>query len=62
MKLTIKKPGWKKEYYSNEIEQCSGDSKKTWKILKQALGRIQDKNPIEPTNLTQNKAKWRIQE
>ena len=46
----------KKEYYSNEIQQHEGNSKKTWKILNQALGRVKDKNPIEPTNITQSKA------
>ena len=46
----------KREYYTNEIQTHEGNSKQTWKILKQALGIIEDKTPIEPDNVTKDKA------
>ena len=46
----------KKEYYGNELQKYEGNSKKTWKILNEALGRVEEKNPTEPSNITKEKA------
>ena len=46
----------KRAYYTKEIEKTEGDSKKAWKVLKTALGKIQNKECIEPSNLSKEKA------
>ena len=44
---TIKKKA-KKIYYSNKLLKCTGDVKKTWKVMKDIIGKSKTKS----TNLT----------
>ena len=46
----------KRKYYTEELEKHEGDSKKSWKVLNEALGKFVKKESIEPTNMTEEKA------
>merc|ERR1711972_281733 len=46
----------KRKYYTEEIEKSEGDSKKAWKVIKTALGKLKDKECVEPSNITKEKA------
>ena len=46
----------KRKYYTEEIEKSEGDSKKAWKVIKTALGKLKDKETIEPSHITKEKA------
>ena len=46
----------KKKYYTEKFRQCEGDSKKTWKLLKQATGTTNINETVEPENMNKEKA------
>ena len=46
----------KRKYYTEEIEKSEGDSKKAWKVIKTALGKLKDEECVEPSNITKEKA------
>ena len=46
----------KKKYYTEKFREYEGDSKKTWKLLKQATGTTHIHETIEPENITKEKA------
>merc|ERR1712072_1379249 len=46
----------KRQYYTEQLQKYEGDSKKTWKTLNAALGKVGKKECIEPTNITKEKA------
>ena len=46
----------KKKYYTEKFKQCEGDSKKTWKLLKQATGTTNISETVEPENMNKEKA------
>ena len=54
--LTHLKEKSKKKYYTDKLSQCDGDSRQTWKILKELTEGYNDRQQIEPDNMDQTKA------
>jgi hypothetical protein len=46
----------KKQYYKEKFQQCEGDSKKTWRILKEITRTDINKETTEPENMNKEKA------
>ena len=55
-KITHAKRMLKKSYYSEKIEQYSGDPKKIWKVLKGVIQTDSAKSTTEPEFIDQEKA------
>ena len=46
----------KKAYYTHKIEEAEGDSRKMWKVLKEATGTGKSRDTVEPEMITKEKA------
>ena len=51
---TIKKRS-KKRFYSEKLRQFKGDTRKTWGVMKEILGKCTAKSPTLPTKIAVNK-------
>ena len=55
-KINYLKKTLKRTYYTNKINEYKGKPKEIWKVLKGATGIYEDKENIEPEDMTQKKA------
>lgn len=56
--LTHLKEKSKKKYYTDKLTQCEGDSKQTWKILKELTDGYNERQQTEPDNMDQIKSNY----
>merc|ERR1711874_11225 len=54
--LTHLKEKSKKKHYTDKLQNCNGDSKQTWSILKELTDGHNEKQHVEPDNIDQEKA------